>query len=530
MLSLLLLLLCGVACGAVATVFSVWFAFIRFDNFLQRMLERNEEAAIRALEDTRTSVTVPASKVEGICEMACFDGDVVWKTIPVRAVLFGSTVSVYRLVTREMSDDLNNTVVCGDQLIGKINTDSVISSVVKISKYHRHVNIAERCSPVSGQCLLLRHKPGLPLFLVDPVVQLKQRLRRKQREQTSRGTVHHSPLQDDDEDFINAKDTHSDQRNNSQSNNLSSSALDSSSSVDGSGEDYSKWTAVLFKMCTRRELERWYNLLQGNSQSEEWRNFIKRLTRADALSLVVARLYFANTDTSSLQDLLTRKIRRKLRRVSRRLPNHMKGEIILDRLELGEEIPLLDSVSDPVVSPNGEIEFDFYLLYRGGLHFSLRFSITYRGMRVPDIIFNVKVLQLSNRVRLNVGPPPSAKIWLSSPHTPHLQLEFTQEVATNDGFLHTLLKLLPDMSAIMTTIVKVKLFEDMLLPSMDDFPLPCLSYSPSSSEASDDGEEDVDAKVEYSFASPAEEESSPPPLRSFDAVSMGSLIERRPHR
>ncbi|RNF09321.1 hypothetical protein TraAM80_02270 [Trypanosoma rangeli] len=434
-------------------------------------------------------------KVEDICQMARYDNDIVGPVIPVRAVLFGKTISVYQIDRSHKSEDGDHTIIEAEHLIGKINTATVTSMSEKLSKYHRHTDATTRQAPLRGKCLILRRKEGLPLIQEDPVLQLSRQQRRQQRKQqveenkveASKHRHHHVHSHHVDDKGASGGfevgrgraqrgDIYSDENGVMQAGGLD---LDE---VDDEKECFDTWEAVLFKFPTRRELERWYNLLQATPQSEEWRVFINHLPSVDVFNLVVARLFFENTRTSGLQDLLIAKIRRKLRRVSRKLPKHIHGEILLDQLELGGEIPLIRGVGEPSVFPTGEVELDFDFLYRGGLKFSLRFAITYRGVRVPSIIFNIKILELSSHMRLRVGPPPSSKIWVGGPRPPQLRLEFTQEVASHDGILNAVLKLMPDMSVVMSNVVKVMLFEDMVLPSMEDLPLPCFGYSPPSSE------------------------------------------------
>ncbi|ORC85879.1 uncharacterized protein TM35_000321940 [Trypanosoma theileri] len=493
---------------------------------LDDLVKRKEtETMSRIAASKEKDISAPSSKVQAICKMARFDDDILRPAIPVRVVLFGNTICVYQFDashrspnkeeknnkekkknhSRSGSDDSSNeedtedsddatTIITAEKLIGKINCKTVMSTSEKLSKYHRHTDPTKRHAPVRGKCLVLRCKDDLPLFMEDPVLQMARQQARQQEEQEEE-----EKQQQQQERERHHKGHHSYHNRQKHEHQRDNPFLDATFSVvsslvsyrrhegnsaneDGYDDCLSSWTAVVFKFPTRRELERWFNLLEATPQSDEWRGFIKRLPQLDVFNVVVARLFFENTRTSELRDLLIGKLRRKLHKVSRRLPKHMQGEILLDRLELGGEIPLISNVSDPTVATSGELELDFDLLYRGGLTLTLRFSITYRSVRVPDILFNIKMLELANRMRLSVGPPPSNKLWIGSSRTPQLRLEFTQEVASHDGLLHAVLNLIPDMSKVMTNIVKVKLFEDMILPSMDDFPLPCLSYSPPSSE------------------------------------------------
>ncbi|RNF26368.1 uncharacterized protein Tco025E_01328 [Trypanosoma conorhini] len=484
--------LCGIAGGAATTLFFLSFLFLKLEQLLARVVGR-KEARLRRRVATVASGEASLWKVEEICRMARYDGDIMGPVILVRAVLFGKTISVYRIDRSHRSDDGDHTIIEAEHLIGKINAATVTSTSEKLSKYHRHTDTTTRQAPLRGKCLILRRKEGQPLFQEDPVLQLSRQQRRQQRQQ-------------EEEEAAKRRDHPHHHRHHQHRHRVDDHGVGEGGSAEGGGEaqrgdvdsdenglmrpgaldldeldndeSFDAWTAVLFKFPTRRELERWYNLLQATPQSEEWRVFIKHLPSLDAFNLVVARLFFENTRTSGLQDLLIGKIRRKLRRVSCKLPKHIHGEILLTQLELGGEIPLIRGVGEPTVSPNGEVELDFDFLYRGGLKLGLRFAITFRGVRVPDIIFNIKILELSSHMRLSVGPPPSAKIWVGAPRPPQLRLEFAQEVASHDGILNAVLKLMPDMSDFASNVVKVMLFEDMVLPSMEDLPLPCFSYSP----------------------------------------------------
>ncbi|CUG86910.1 Hypothetical protein, putative [Bodo saltans] len=53
-----------------------------------------------------------------------------------------------------------------------------------------------------------------------------------------------------------------------------------------------------------------------------------------------------------------------------------------------------------------------------------------------------------------------------------IRLEFTQEVASHEGVLSSILSWIPDLSETISNFVKVEMFEDMLLPNLDDYALP----------------------------------------------------------
>ncbi|KAG8346662.1 hypothetical protein ERJ75_001765200 [Trypanosoma vivax] len=484
------LFLCGVISGAVTVLFTLWFAFLKAEDVLNRTVKRKEAAAMQLLQTMPAKNTLPSSEVEVVCQIARFDNRIIRRTIPVRAVLSDRKITVYHTHGEGNTDGLTNSVARGELLIGTISLDSVESSLEKVSRYHRHTDTAERRAPVRGSCLVLSRRARCPLFIPS---QTAVATTLRQEQEIQRGGLGCGEIVDRafsvySQTMSTGSATAPSHLKRPVTGELHPGVVEEEVEQ---GEDYQKWQSVLFKMPSRRDLERWYNILRDNPQSEEWRGFVNGHTRADAFNLVIARLFFANTGTSRLRDLLVEKIRRKLRKASAKLPKNIDGSITLEHLDLGGQVPLIDVVSDPIVSPNGEIELDFNLSYRGGLMLGLRFGMKVHAVRTPDIIFNIGLLQLSNRMRLSVGPPPSKKVWLGGSRTPHLQLDFSQEVATNDGLLHTFLKILPDLSLIVSNVVKVKLFEDMVLPSMEDFPLFSVRDSPPSSELSD-GEVDVD--------------------------------------
>lgn len=110
---------------------------------------------------------------------------------------------------------------------------------------------------------------------------------------------------------------------------------------------------MAIKFPTRRVQERWLNLLQGTAQTVQWSDYLHHLPQLDVFNLITARLFYENTRTNGLNDLLTRKFQEKLTRTSQSLPSTLKGTISLESLAIGGEIPLFTHISEGVVSPLG---------------------------------------------------------------------------------------------------------------------------------------------------------------------------------
>lgn len=468
----------------------------------------------------KEAAVVAPAKVETLCKMVRFDNGIVGDAIPCRMVFYGSTIDVYQVDKLRTLPDHRHEVV-SEHMLGRIHRACIVATSQRISKYHRHRNQSTRYAAIKGKCTVLNHKDDMPLFLECPNAILKERLRCIMEHQAHETMMEHpcrrsrrdrNPITEEEfavgtkrmqYEAYNERWDHCDTaarglgyQHDLMGINTAATRCRGSSPLSASNLQYcssgasagrrgrelspgaleevplSKWTCVAIKFPTRRVQERWLNLLQSTPESVQWHDFITHLPQVDVFNLVIARLFFENSRANTLHDLLEEKLKKKLARVSKSLPPKLRGNIFLDLLDVGGEIPLISNVSDPVSSTCGDTEFDFDVLYRGGLALKIRFSVLYRDIRVPDIIFSIKVLELAGRMRFVVGPPPTRKFWLGGPQPPQLRLEFTQEVASHDGILNAVLRLLPDMSKTASYIVKVLLFEDMVFPNMDDFPWP----------------------------------------------------------
>ncbi|KAG5483652.1 hypothetical protein CUR178_08319 [Leishmania enriettii] len=504
----------GAIGGAMSCVIFFSVAFRKAEEFLSDTVRKKARKHAEFDAVAREAAAVAPAKVETLCKMVRFDDGIVGEAIQCRMVFYGSTIDIYQVDKLHTLPDHRQEVV-SEHMLGRINRACITASSQRISKYHRHRNQDTRYAAIKGKCTVLSHKDDMPLFIEDPTAVLKERLRQARTHQAHevmmerllRRARRHSHTMTDEEltaemkrmqaevhvasrDRYNASSKASGYQHSLMGRDASyQSALTARrrssggaalrcrqgvSAADLEGVPLSQWKRLAIKFPTRRVQERWLNLLQPTPESAQWHDFIIHLPQVDVFNLLIARLFFENSRANALHDLLEEKLKKKLARVSKSLPQKLRGNIYLDALDVGGEIPLISNVSQPASSKCGDTEFDFDVLYRGGLALKIRFSILYRDIHVPDIIFSIKVLELAGRMRFIVGPPPTRKFWLGGPQPPQLRLEFTQEVASHDGILNAVLRLLPDMSKIVSNIVKVMLFEDMIFPNMDDFPWPVL--------------------------------------------------------
>ncbi|KPA75683.1 hypothetical protein ABB37_08243 [Leptomonas pyrrhocoris] len=250
--------------------------------------------------------------------------------------------------------------------------------------------------------------------------------------------------------------------------------------------DMANWSCVIIKFERARESERWHTLLSGLREARAWHDFAKMLPNPDTINIFLSRFFFQNMRLNGLRDAIITQIRKKLRQLpAKKFPRNLGGQLVLDEFLIGTQIPWISDVSEPTVSANGEVGFDFNLLYKGGEGgFSLffRLALEFLGIRVPHVVFSVKLIELEATVHISIGPPPSNKFWIGGHKPPVLRLEVHQGCASGKGILHRVLTSLPDLSGVMTNLVKLYLFSDMVLPYMDDFPLPSVVKSPKVSQ------------------------------------------------
>lgn len=249
--------------------------------------------------------------------------------------------------------------------------------------------------------------------------------------------------------------------------------------------DMANWSCVIIKFERARESEWWHTLLSGLKEARAWHDFAKTLPNPDTVNTFLSRFFFQNMRVNGLADAIIKQIRKKLRELpAKKFPRDLGGQLILDEFLIGTQIPWITDVSEPTVSANGEVGFDFNLMYKGGeggFTLFFRLALEFLGIRVPHVVFSVKLIELEATVHISIGPPPSKKFWIGGHKPPVLRLEVHQGCASGKGILHRVLTSLPDLSGIMTNLIKLYLFSDMVLPYMDDFPLPSVVKSPKSS-------------------------------------------------
>eukprot|EP00796_Vickermania_ingenoplastis_P012295 gene12295-8436_t len=242
------------------------------------------------------------------------------------------------------------------------------------------------------------------------------------------------------------------------------------------------WKGVMLEFPNSLQAERWWTVLEGLDEAEAWREFVKEMPNPDTFNLFLCRLLYPSIRREGLENIIKTAIRKKLVEVAKKkFPRFITGQIELDDFILGASFPWISDVSTPSISTNGEIGFDLNLLYKGedrGFALYFKMALFYRGMRIPHIIIALKLLELQATLHISIGPPPSLKVWIGIHRPPILRVRASQGCSSGRGLLHRVLASLPDMSLILTHALRLYLFSEMILPEMDDFPLPSVEKTP----------------------------------------------------
>ncbi|CCW70263.1 unnamed protein product [Phytomonas sp. Hart1] len=231
-----------------------------------------------------------------------------------------------------------------------------------------------------------------------------------------------------------------------------------------------------------KEADCWCSLLQGIHEGKAWWTLARSLNTANTANMLLSRFFFQSMRREGMTTLIKKQIQEKLNKLAQsKFPRDLQGHIYLDDFIIGKHIPSIGNVSDARFGANGEVGFDMNFCYKGGDEgFSLyfRLALTYRGIRIPHIVFSVKFHHLEASLYVSVSPPPSERFWIGCHVPPELQVEVHQGCASGRGLLHRILISFPNLSTFFTNLIKNYFFKEMVLPFLDDFPLPSLEKTP----------------------------------------------------
>ena len=255
-----------------------------------------------------------------------------------------------------------------------------------------------------------------------------------------------------------------------------------------------RWRSLMIRFATVRELERWLEVLQPTVVTNQWKLFLKSLPEIDTLNVFASRIFFENRELGELNELVKEKINKALHKVV--LPAQLaQSSIAATAVSVGGELPIFSNISPIATSACGEIAVDLNVWYRGGFTCTLTIDMKLKTDRIlkmdisaPSFEVTVRLRELRGRLHVSIGAPPSRKMWLGFHELPEVDVEISiDRIQTESALAHLVVSAIPDLSELITNIVREKLFEDLTLPHLDDFPVPNVEKTPPPTPRGSDG-------------------------------------------
>ncbi|KAG7008853.1 hypothetical protein G7Y79_00004g014370 [Physcia stellaris] len=183
------------------------------------------------------------------------------------------------------------------------------------------------------------------------------------------------------------------------------------------------------------------------------------------LNALIGRLFLALYKTQDVEDMLRKRITKKIARVKK--PAFLSG-IVLRKIDLGEGAPFLTNprLKDLTVDGDCCAEADF----KYGGNFRLEVAATARidlgarfKAREVNLVLAVVIKKLEGHALVKFKPPPSNRIWISFESMPYIDMNIEPIVSSRQITYNIILR------AIESRIREV-IAETIVLPHWDDSP------------------------------------------------------------
>ncbi|KAH3767354.1 endoplasmic reticulum protein [Pelomyxa schiedti] len=183
------------------------------------------------------------------------------------------------------------------------------------------------------------------------------------------------------------------------------------------------------------------------------------------------RLFWGVHDNPTTLEFLASKVNKKFNRLH--LPSFVTG-LRVKKLELGPNLPVALSVDLISLTPSGELIVDAEFMYTGGFNISIELQIDVtipvvkHHVNIP-LVITVALNAVAGKVRVHCLGPPSQRLWVGFHSEPVFEVSIdTQVGAMSRVEVHQI----PKLANIVIAKIKAQLIEQVVLPNMDDWPLP----------------------------------------------------------
>jgi len=236
------------------------------------------------------------------------------------------------------------------------------------------------------------------------------------------------------------------------------------------GKDFENWYFRLERSASLHARKVRSDIVEDIKQRTFWTSLCNQLVNFDAhlnphwVTAIACRIFWRIHDSDGFIDFITTKIEKKLAKVKK--PNVVES-IHVQNISMGPNLPVIHSVQLVSLSHDGELIVDVDFSYFGEFQLTLEIVLSIKKiLRVP-VSLAVELTELSGKAHLHFNAPPSNRFWIGFYEEPKCEISVDTEIGEK-----TKLKNLPKLANIIIYKIKSELLESMVLPNMDDFPLP----------------------------------------------------------
>lgn len=168
--------------------------------------------------------------------------------------------------------------------------------------------------------------------------------------------------------------------------------------------------------------------------------------------------------------LVKKQIHKKLAKLKK--PKMLKS-LALKGINFGNKLPIASNISVRSADPDGNLRLDADIAYHGEatVELDLVIEVEILGKKIATLPVSIKAVikSIIGRIQLAFSAPPSDSMWMGFYTEPHIDLD----IDSFFGDKHRLVNI-PQLASIIVTKLRQEIVEMMLLPDMDDWPLPHL--------------------------------------------------------
>lgn len=200
---------------------------------------------------------------------------------------------------------------------------------------------------------------------------------------------------------------------------------------------------------------------------------------ADWTNALLGRIFWGIHNHPVFLKLITEKLQKKMAKLKK--PKFVESISVTD-VGFGPNLPLFSNIKIISVSPQGSLAFDGDVYYHGGFNLmidiNLRIDLPIGGVSVEvPIRASVVVKAFAGRGHIQVAPPPAKRAWIGFYGEPRVDMDIKIEVGKNLSLVN-----IPSIANIVINKIKQQLIKKLVLPAMDDWPLPHIPSTKTTTE------------------------------------------------